>query len=443
MIINHYCNSFLSVEVNGKKIVCDPWIGATNESAWYSYPFFNQTSFLNEIKPDFIYISHLHCDHFDPKTLLDYNNKKTQIIIKEFKNKRLKDKISELGYKNIIEIKEWRKTKISNDFNIAIVPQMSSNSSDLDDEVSYDLDTSIIIQSRINKKIFYNNVDNPLSTNNLIELNKFIKNSFKGALSAFCYPLGAASGYPQTYLSVNKVSEKNRIINTSLNKVRGILKIFNPEVYFPAGGTYLISGKFHLLNKWIAQPNNNQIVKFFKDTPYKVVNIEGGGYINLDNNNIEYKEIDSNLDTLKKEIGLKLSKIKYFYQYKEFEKSINLIDRLFDECQEKYIERIKKLNIKKNWNIQVSIYKNLILNNNGKIDGNKSGFLKTYLIKNSYSYHSKNIDLTCHLDKKLFYNLMLRGSPWNTALTGSIIMFHRKSKTYSPTTENSLNFFTK
>ena len=49
MIINHYCNSFLSVEVNGKKIVCDPWIGATNESAWYSYPFFNQTSFLNEI----------------------------------------------------------------------------------------------------------------------------------------------------------------------------------------------------------------------------------------------------------------------------------------------------------------------------------------------------------------------------------------------------------
>ena len=159
MIINHYCNSFLSVEVNGKKIVCDPWIGATNESAWYSYPFFNQTSFLNEIKPDFIYISHLHCDHFDPKTLLDYNNKKTQVIIKEFKNKRLKDKISELGYKNIIEIKEWRKTKISNDFNIAIVPQMSSNSSDLDDEVNYDLDTSIIIQSRINKKIFYNNVD--------------------------------------------------------------------------------------------------------------------------------------------------------------------------------------------------------------------------------------------------------------------------------------------
>lgn len=145
MIINHYCNSFLSVDVNNRKLVCDPWIGHTNESAWYSYPFLKSPSYLNKIDPEFIYISHLHCDHFDPKTLKKFKNKKVKIIIKNFKNKRLKNKIYELGFNNIIEINEWEKTKISNEFNIAIIPQMSSNTSDLDDKVNYDLDTSIVI----------------------------------------------------------------------------------------------------------------------------------------------------------------------------------------------------------------------------------------------------------------------------------------------------------
>ena len=54
---------------------------------------------------ELLYISHLHCDHFDPKTLGKYKNKNTKIIIKKFKSKRLKNKIKNLGFKNIIEQK--------------------------------------------------------------------------------------------------------------------------------------------------------------------------------------------------------------------------------------------------------------------------------------------------------------------------------------------------
>ena len=443
MIINHYCNSFLNIEVNKRKLVCDPWIGNTNESAWYSYPFLADEFFLNKINPDFIYISHLHCDHFDPKTLINYKKKNTKIIIKKFKNKRLRNKILNLGYSNIIELVEWKKTKISNEFNITIIPQMSSNSSDLEDEIEYDLDTSIIIQSRLNKKIFYNNVDNPLSIKHLKVLNKYIKENYKKDLSAFCYPLGAASGYPQTYLSINRQSEKKRIIKSSLVKVEEILKIFKPKVYFPAGGTYLISGKFHSLNRWIAQPNTKEINDYFKYKSFNVVNIEGGGYINLNQEHIQYKLIDSNFEDLKRSIGLKLSRNKYFYQSKRFEKPVSFIDKLFVDCQNKYIERVKKMKIKSNWNIKIYIYGNLTLNTCGRIDKSNSKAIKSYLIKSNKNNKSKKIDLVCHLDKKLFCNLMLRGSPWNTALTGSIIMFYRKSKIFNPTVENSLNFFAK
>ena len=38
-----------------------------------------------------------------------------------------------------------------------------SNSSDLPDNIQYDLDTSIVIQSNHDKTIFYNNVDMPIN----------------------------------------------------------------------------------------------------------------------------------------------------------------------------------------------------------------------------------------------------------------------------------------
>ena len=44
---------------------------------------------------------------------------------------------------------------------------MSSSIDGHEDKIEYDLDTSIVIQSRENKKILYNNVDNPLSTKEL------------------------------------------------------------------------------------------------------------------------------------------------------------------------------------------------------------------------------------------------------------------------------------
>ena len=55
-----------------------------------------------------------------------------------------------------------------------IVPQMSSNTDGHEDKINYDLDTSIVIQSRENKKILYNNVDNPLTK----EL-KYLNSRFK------------------------------------------------------------------------------------------------------------------------------------------------------------------------------------------------------------------------------------------------------------------------
>ena len=100
MEIQHYSNSFLSVKSGKTKLICDPWVGTTSENAWISDPLhFGGKKIINNINPKYIYISHLHCDHFDPILLRKINKKNTVIIIKKFKIPTIKNRIKKLVLK--------------------------------------------------------------------------------------------------------------------------------------------------------------------------------------------------------------------------------------------------------------------------------------------------------------------------------------------------------
>ena len=203
MEIKHVSNSFVTV-YEGKTILsCDPWVGVTTDNAWLSYPHYKKgKSILNNIKPNFIYISHLHGDHLDQPTLKKYKNKNVTIVIKKFKTPRLKNKIQEAGFNKILECTAWKNYKISNDLSISIVPQLSSNSEEIDEQISYDLDTSILIHSNKTKKNFFNSVDNPLSAQNLKKVKNHCIKTFKKGIDVVCFAVGAASEYPHCFLTL-------------------------------------------------------------------------------------------------------------------------------------------------------------------------------------------------------------------------------------------------
>ena len=127
MEITHFSNSFLSVKSGKTNLVCDPWVGVTSENAWISDPInFNGEKILKKIQPKYIYISHLHCDHFDEKTLRRIKKKKQKVIIKDYRIKTLKKKLEKVGLKEILELKPWKKYTINKEFEVAIIPQISS-----------------------------------------------------------------------------------------------------------------------------------------------------------------------------------------------------------------------------------------------------------------------------------------------------------------------------
>ena len=57
------------IEHNGIKILCDPWlVDGEYYGSWYHYPPVNfKAEKYNDV--DYIYISHIHLDHYSPKTL--------------------------------------------------------------------------------------------------------------------------------------------------------------------------------------------------------------------------------------------------------------------------------------------------------------------------------------------------------------------------------------
>lgn len=342
--ITHFTNSFIAIKSRKSIIVCDPWVGRTTDNGWISYPIDNSKKIDKEIfNADYIYISHLHCDHLDFKTLKLFKNKKLKFIIKKYENGHLKKKLEKFTHKKILELDPYEKRKINNDFTIAIVPQIISNVRNLKDDIQYDLDTSIIIQSNRDKTLFYNNVDMPINPKVLKQIKEFIFKKFKKHIDVFCCALGAASEFPQTFLNINRNYEKIKIIKKSLENLNKYIKILKPRVFFPAGGTYTIYGKYKILNKYIAQPEFDEILKNNKDERLKIYNLIGGNILKINNYDFQYIENFKNNDKIFKNKFINRTKyLKYYYKKKIFSETISKLDQIFDFAKSNYFKVLKK-----------------------------------------------------------------------------------------------------
>tara|TARA_A100000164_G_scaffold381436_1_gene433091 strand:+ start:5002 stop:6312 length:1311 start_codon:yes stop_codon:yes gene_type:complete len=435
MEIQHYSNSFLSIKSGKTKLVCDPWVGTTYENAWISDPLhFGGKKIINNINPKYIYISHLHCDHFDPILLKKINKKNTVVIIKKFKLPIIKNRIKKIGFNNILELEEWTVNRISTDISVAIIPQMTNNNEGIDSNIEYDLDTSILIKCHKTNKLFYNNVDNPIDLKHIKKIKKFVQEKMKSKIDICTFNIGAASEYPQCFLNIDRNNERDKIITRSMNKTIKKIKILGAGAFFPSGGSYKVSGKFFSLNKFVALPKEVTLQKL-NNKNFKFFNLLGGQTLKINQDKFIVDEKKLNL-TLKSNA---LEKIKYSYEKKK-KPNLDKINNIFYKSLGNYYSRIKKYKIKQKWKINFLIFDKIELNKQAKINYHKSKVLKKYEI--DFPNKGQTYYLDVFLDLKLFNNLLLKKSSWNTALSGSFVLFKRKPNKFIPDIPFSLNFLT-
>src|SRR5262249_35187944 len=99
--IGHAC---MMIEAGGTRILMDPWLtDPTYHGTWWHYPPL-ELGVRDLPRIDYLYVSHEHPDHFDPPTLRQLD-KKVPVIIADFKRKRFRDRLHEIGFHNLTEIK--------------------------------------------------------------------------------------------------------------------------------------------------------------------------------------------------------------------------------------------------------------------------------------------------------------------------------------------------
>jgi UDP-MurNAc hydroxylase len=83
-------------------VLCDPWFTPAYFGSWFPFPRNDglDPATLGEV--DFLYVSHLHRDHFDPVWLARNVNKRARVLLPEFGVDLLARELEALGFRNLV-----------------------------------------------------------------------------------------------------------------------------------------------------------------------------------------------------------------------------------------------------------------------------------------------------------------------------------------------------
>jgi UDP-MurNAc hydroxylase len=108
----------VSIDHGGVRLVCDPWLlGSCYWRSWWNYPE-PDPSLLRNLAPQFIYLTHLHWDHFHGPSLRNLFDRNTTILVPKIPSMRMIDDLRWLGFHNITEIPHGQKHALGPDFTI-------------------------------------------------------------------------------------------------------------------------------------------------------------------------------------------------------------------------------------------------------------------------------------------------------------------------------------
>ena len=69
------------IETEGGTILCDPWFNPAYFASWFVFPRNDRLDLAPFLTPDYLYISHLHHDHFDPQFLSERVSKDATVLL--------------------------------------------------------------------------------------------------------------------------------------------------------------------------------------------------------------------------------------------------------------------------------------------------------------------------------------------------------------------------
>jgi UDP-MurNAc hydroxylase len=81
----------MRIDTSAGSILCDPWVNPAFFASWFPFPDNSQLDWERLGQTDYLYVSHLHRDHFDAAHLRRFVSKSATVLLPDYPSTQLED----------------------------------------------------------------------------------------------------------------------------------------------------------------------------------------------------------------------------------------------------------------------------------------------------------------------------------------------------------------
>jgi UDP-MurNAc hydroxylase len=445
MKIRYIKSATVCVESNGVKILTDPWlVDGEYYGAWFHYPplEFDEQYFA---QIDYIYVSHIHPDHFSKATFAKLN-KGIPVLIHCYESKFLKNNIERLGF-NVIELNHNVRTHLKNGVYINILAADNCNPEVCAKffgcgiaEAKYgstQIDSISVIDDGVSVVVNTNDCPYELSRESV----SLIKKEYK-AIDMLLVGYGGAGPYPQCF----RLDEDDKLTAADNKKKRFLdfglryIQDLNPSFVLPFAGTYVLGGKLARLQEYRGVPEIEEAALYYSGlVESRIVLLNSYQSFDTINkkNSAEYEPTD--LKEKKKYINRILSKRKLEYEQGDekiyFETHREEIFELIETAYQRFELKRTEIGFQSQTDTFLFLTDNLWCKISNRGEG--ISFVDDFAKCQSKRYVSYKLDV------RLLHKILKgpRFAHWNNAEIGSHIEFDRMPDHFERGLHYAMNYF--
>jgi len=403
---------------NGTQILCDPWIkNGVFEGSWYHYPPL-ATAPEDLLCVDAIYLSHIHPDHFDER-FFEFE-KNTPIIVLDNRFNFLPKKLNELGFHNLILVKDGETISFK-ELSITLFAPFARHP--FHEAVVGDLiDSAILIEC--NGTRAFNSNDNKPTPESCVALRERF-----GTIDLAMLNYNGASPYPSKFSNLSeteKQTEHHRILDRNIAYMHNLVEILQPRMVLPFAGSYILGGRLSYLNEYLGTTTWDVCADQLNEiglTTSDVVRLRENDVLNIDTG--ETNRAYEPLDTKHMEQYIhQVSSDKYPYELDNTPDSTGIIADL-ETASDRMRLRMERAGITSDRTVTIDV------------DGSPIQIHPTFSIETDLNATPR---LACSLDLRLLRRILDRVSHWNNSEIGCHVEFNRVPNEYQPDLHTALQF---
>lgn len=445
MNITYLKSASVIIEDNDVKILSDPWlVDGEYFGSWAHYPPCNfSPENFNDV--DYIYISHIHPDHFSTKTLSKMN-KNIPVIILKFQSEFLKKGIEQLGF-TVLELEHNKRTHLKDNLHINILAADNCNP-----ELCLKFmgcgfaETNFKMTSIDTMCVIDNGSDTLVNTNDCpYELSKSSAREIKqqyNKIDMLLIGYGGAGPYPQCF----KMKKKEKILEAKkksqefLTQGEQYINLFQPEFYMPFAGRYTLTGKKSSLNQYRGVPELEEAYDYFSNSKrinqklHKCIILNSLSSFNISSGKSSDDYILTDLDVKEAYINNVLEKTKFDYESEQTPTLIDL-EKFLPKCYKRFESKRKQISFSSDSTILFSLPENSF----AAVSCNGQGF--NVFLNSEARKFSKFVRIT--VDPRLLKWLFLGPAyaHWSNAEIGSHVTYERNPNIFERGLYYCMNFF--